>query len=511
MAWTRGRLVMLGACAAVYTFILVWYHCPYAGGSDSSGYLNSAQLMLDGRLSTPLLLPAGMPADLLPADRFTPLGFRLDAAGQNLLPSYPVGLPLHFAFVGWFIGLGPATTVVGVASALAFAFLLYFLGVEFGLRPEWSLSVALLGALSPLTITYALQPMSDLLAAVWVMAAILCALRASRHVGWAGAAGAAFAVAVLVRPTNALIILPAIFALHPSIRTWLAFGLGGLPGALFLAAYNHALYGDTLASGYGDISSLFAARHVPVTLWHYAQWVPVVATPLVFAGLALPWTKIPWRRQAVLLSWGGLLLGFYAFYECTFDAWWYLRFILPALPALALAAALVMQRIPYPIWFLTSRLAPPTTPADVIARSPVLRLPLTVLLFAGAVWWMLEWDRTLRVTKVELDERTYALTAKWIREELPPHAVLVGLQISGNAFHYCRQPALDQNFITPEDYARLNAWLTAQGRVLCAVLHDYEEPVLGKNLPGRWEVVTRLRQATVWRRLDPGDGPAFVP
>lgn len=502
MSYSRGTLIILGALIAFYTFVLAWYHSPYAGGSDSSGYMNSARLMLEGRLTIPVPRPVGMPADLLPPGYHVPLGFILDASQQNLLPSYPVGLPLHFAFVGWFIGLGPATTVVGVASGLAFALLLFLIGRAFGLRPTWSLALALLGALSPLTVTYALQPMSDLLAAVWIMAVILCALRSDRQVGWAVAAGAAFAMAVLVRPTNALLIIPAALALHPTVRTWIAFGLGGVPGALFLAGYNRALYGSFFASGYGDVSSLFALRHVPVTLTHYAKWVPAVATPLVFAALALPWLKLSWRMKGLLLTWAGLPLGFYAFYECTFDAWWYLRFILPALPALGLAAALVLQRFNYPSWFLASRLLPDSAEPAEVARGHILRLPVAALLFVAAIWWMLDWGRTLRVTQVELDERTYALTARWIAEELPADAVLVGLQVSGNALYYCNRPVLDQNFFTPENYARLNTWLAAQGRPLYAVLHDYEESTLRRNLPGRWEEVTRLRQATVWRRLD---------
>ncbi len=501
--FSRGALLTLALLAATYAFFLGWYHSPYAGGSDSSGYMNSARLMLEGRLTDPLRLPAGMPADLLPPQLFVPLGFTSDPTGQHWLPSYPPGLPLHFALLGWLIGLGPATTAIGVGSALAFALLLYFTGREFGLQPNWSLALALLGALSPLTVTYALQPMSDLVAAVWGLATMLFALRSRRHIAWAVAAGAALALAVLVRPTNALFFLPAALALQPSLRHGLAFVLGGVPGALLLALYNRTVYGQFVASGYGDMSHLFSLANVPHTLWHYARWLPAVATPLVLAALALPWQPIPRRLKAVLLTWVAAFLLFYSFYDCTSEHWWYLRFILPALPAVGLAAALVLQRINFPSWFLASRLLPANATPDQLVRGRILRAPVTLLLLLAAAGWLLDWGRTLRVTQVELDERTYALTGRWIADHLPADAVLVAMQVSGNAYYYANRPCLDPNFVTPENYARLNAWLAAHRRPLYAVTHEYEEPTLRQNLPGRWDVVTRLRQATVWRRVDP--------
>jgi hypothetical protein len=498
--WTRRSLLLLGGLAALYGFILTWYHSPYAGGADSAGYMVSAQMLLEGQLRAPVPRPEGMPTGLLSPSHWAPLCFRLDATGEYLVPAYPVGLPLHYALVGWFIGVGTATTLVGVASALAFAILLYVLGREFGLRVEWSLGLALVGAFSPLTIYYALQPMSDLVATVWVMAAILAALRSTRHLGWAGAGGAAFAMAVLVRPTNALILLPLLLALRPSLRAWVAFGLGGLPGAGFYAFYHQHLFGSVLGSGYGSVGGLFDVGHMLPTLWHYAIWGPVVATPLIVASWALPWTRLSWRRQGVLLAWGGGLVLLYTWYEFSRDTWWYLRFILPALPAWGIAAALVLQRIPWPTWFLLSRLASPATPAAEVVRGRLLRLPLAGLIFVAAWGWMLDWGRTLRVTKVELDERGYLMTARWIERELSPEAVLVGLQVSGSVFYYTRRPVLDQNAVSPQDLARLDEWLVARDRPLYAILHEYEIPVLLRNLPGRWEPVTRLRQTTVWRR-----------
>lgn len=502
---SRGWLLLLAGLAICYASYLVWYHCPYAGASDQSGYLNSARLMLDGRLSTPLRAPEGLTADILLREHLVPLGFRLDATQQNLLPTYPVGLPLHLAAAGLVIGLQPAATLVGVASALAFVLLLFLACREFGVSPGWSLSTALLGAVSPLVLMNALQPMSYLLAAVWTLAVMVCALRARRHAGWAAAAGAALAIAVLVRPTNVLLFLPAALALPRSMRSWIAFGLGGLPGALFLAAYNHALYGTFLTSGYGNVRSMFAIRHLPPTLSHYAMWLPVVATPLVLAAAALP--KIDRRRKIILLVWAGSFLFFYGAYECTHETWWYLRFILPALPALGIAAVLALQQIRYPSWFLASRLLPPDATPDQVARGRIAQVPLTILLFVAAAGWLLAWDRSLRVSQIELDDRTYPEVGRWVAGQIPPEAIVAAYQVSGAVLYYSDRPFINPVNMIPEDFARFNAWLDREHRPLYAVLFPFEEADILQRMPGRWEVVTRIRQATVWRRVGP-DNPS---
>lgn len=496
-------MLAVGAAIAVYAFFIAWYHAPYAGGSDSSGYINSAELMLQGRISTPLRLPAGMPADLVSQDAFIPLGFRADARGREMVPTYPPGLPLHLAALGWLTGLEAASRILAVASALAFAALLYFTGREFGVQPVWSFGVAALGALSPLTLLYALQPMSDLLAAVWAVATILCARRARRGTGWAVAAGAALAIAVLVRPTNLLLALPALLALPFRPRAWIALGLGGLPGALFLVWYNHALYGAYLTTGYGEVAGLFSWRHLAPSLWHYVVWIPVVASPLAIAGLALPWIDAPRRDKFVLASWAGTILGFYAAYSYTHDAWWYLRFVLPALPALGLAAALALQAAPLPSWFLASRLLPPGTPVGEVVRKRVWQIPVALLAFVFAIGWMLQGARAFQLSGTELDERPYPLTARWVAGSLPSEAVLLGQQVSGAMLHYTSVPVLIPHFFNHEECIRFEAWLARNRRPLYAALYPNEEALVWTTFPGHWEKVVQIRHTTIWRRTAP--------
>lgn len=505
MQLSRGRLFLLASLAIVYASYLAWYHCPYAGGSDSSGYLNSARLLLAGRFSTPLVLPADLPSEVLSGQYFFPLGFVPDPAGQKLLPTYPVGLPLLFAAAGYFVGLGPGTTVVALAAALGFVLLLYLTAREFGVRPAWAIALAGCGALSPLSLLYALQPMSDLVAATWILLVVFCALRSARYWGWAILAGTALAVAVLVRPTNLLVAAAALVALQPRPRTWLAFVAGGLPGAAFLVFYNHSLYGRIVTTGYGDVSSLFAWKNMWPTLGHYAIWIPVVAGPLVLAALALPWLRLEARRKSVLLLWGGVFVLFYSTYECSQETWWYLRFILPALPATGIAAALALQEIRYPAFFMVSRLLPDDMKPEQITSHHYLRIPLTLVLCLATAGWLVWWDRYLHIRSVELDERAYRLAGQWAAEHLPPNSPVVGYQASGAILYYANRTSLNFNLLTSEDSTRFRAWLDREHRPLYAVLFPFEEALVRERLPGRWEVVTHIRQATVWRRLGPGE------
>jgi hypothetical protein len=503
MLGSRGRLIVLAGAAAAYVFFIVWYHAPYAGGSDSSGYLNSARLMLAGRLTALQSIPAGLTRDVLPRELIHPLGYVPSRTNAELLPIYPVGLPLHFAAIGRIIGLGPATTAVALASAIGLVWLLYLVARAIGLRPSWAGAVAGLAGLSPLTLRYALQPMSDLVAATWGLLTILCALRTSRHWAWAFAAGGALAMSVLVRPTNLLLVAPTLVALAPCVRTWLAFVAGGTPGALLLAWYNHSVYERIVTTGYGDASSLFAWKNVSPTLAHYATWIPVVASPLVFAACALPFLRLERRLKALLLLWGGVLPLFYSFYECTQETWWYLRFLLPALPAFGIAAGLALQQVRFPDLLIACRLLPASDAPGFPDARRFLRIPVAMILLLTTAGWFVSWNRHLGVRFTELDERAYRLAGEWARDHLTPGSIVAAHQVSGALLYYADLQSLNFNTLTPEQSVRFLAWLDARQQPLNAVLYPFEVETVQSTLPGRWERITELRQVTVWRRMGP--------
>ena len=105
----------------------------------------------------------------------------------------------------------PLTTMAKALGALA---LCYLVGRECGLGRGTALTGAIVLGLSPLFLFSSLQPLSDTAAATWTLAAMWGALRlhCTGRLGWAAVTGATFAVAVLVRPTN-VVILPALLVL----------------------------------------------------------------------------------------------------------------------------------------------------------------------------------------------------------------------------------------------------------------------------------------------------------
>ena len=128
---------------------------------------------------------------------------------------------------------------------------------------------------------------------------------------------------------------------------------GTIPGCLFIAWINNALYGSPLASGYGSLSALFSLSHIPTNLERYGSWLLVSQTPLAVAGIAALFVPLESRSgrhanssarrvSSVRLSWW---CGRSTLSTLPFEAWWFLRFLLPAWPAMCLGSAAVLVRM----------------------------------------------------------------------------------------------------------------------------------------------------------------------
>lgn len=268
---------------------------------------------------------------------------------------------------------------------------------------------------------------------------------------------------------------------------------------MFLLWLNRSLYGVGLTTGYGDMSSVFSLAHVPQTLRHYAVWLPLLATPLIGAAGLLPWMNVGRRAKCTLAVWAGVLPVFYATYYFTGLDWWWLRFVLPSLPALAIAAALALQHGRFPAWCPTlHEWLEPSGPAGA-GRA---RLWLTAGLLAVFTPWMVAWTVRLNVLKFKRNDLSYQLTGEWVTRELPANAVLLAYQVSGGLQYYTTRPFVLPGHLQPEDCARLETWLRRTGRPLYAAIHAYEEAEIRRKFPGRWEVVQKIRQATILRRAD---------
>ncbi len=486
-------LVWLGVLAlAGYGVFIYHNYSIVAGGSDSSGYLNSARLFAAGKLQTDVRAPAEFgPVEKLNRLHFLPLGFWPYPNDSKFTPTYPTGLPLHFALASSVVNWIEGPRLVGLLAALGAVALCYAVGREIGLEARLAAAGAVALAACPLFLFTSFQPMSDTLAGTWCLAAVWAALRARRRVGWSAACGTAFAVAVLVRPTN-LFLLPALLVLLGLDWRRLAFAtVGGLPGVAWLAFYNHALYGGALRSGYGDWSALFAWAWVPLTTWHFVKWLAVMLpTPL----LLLPAAAIARRatRSRFLLAlavWFTAITGLYTFYEVSHEVWWCLRFIVPALPPLILMGLLGIEAL------AQGRPAP---------RQDRFRGWAALAIALWAIGAAVFWNRQFAITEIKNGEKVFSKTCAAVREQFPPGTLIVTFQFSGAFYYYTDFAVLRCDQVEPADFARYAALAQKAGRAIVAVDYKWDqEKVLKEHCPGNWVPAGQVFDAT-FRRLMPG-------
>jgi hypothetical protein len=295
------------------------YRQRWVGACDWYGYYAEAQLFTQGHLDMPLKL------DVARYPAAAPLSY--EACDGRAVPQYPPGFPLLLA-AGMLVGVQHFVTPL---CALLSVCLLYLLLIR---RVSRFTAVLFCGmwALFPIVLWGAGNIMSDLPAALGLM---VCYYFFDREKP--AAAGLAFAFAVAIRPTNVLFGL----LLLPLFREWRMFFRFAVPAALggsVYAAYNWHLFGAPWRTGYSYAFSLLSQK----VFSHHSAFYGMTALRQLTPLLALPalWAVVRRRSRSVfLLAWFLVFWVYYSFWEPGADAWWYVRFLLPGLPALFLLAA----------------------------------------------------------------------------------------------------------------------------------------------------------------------------
>jgi hypothetical protein len=470
-----------------------------AGGSDSSGYLNSARLLASGRLQGEQRVPEEFgPLDRLDLVWFTPLGFFPHPNNPHLPPTYPPGLPLHFALAAILTGWTVGPWLVLTGSALAAVCLCYCVARELGLD-RW-LAAAGAGALAtcPVFLFTSIQPLSDTVATTWGLAAVFAALRARRSIPWAAGCGLAFAMAVLVRPTNVL-LLPALVVLIGLQWRKLAWLCGaGLPAAVWLGYYNHVLYGGMLNSGYGQWQLAFSLGYFWATALHFGRWLLLLLPGvLLFTPIAAVFRREILTRQLLALGlWFGTITGLYACYEVSHEVWWCLRFILPAIPALIFAGLLGIAACARSL------------PAERRARFHQI---VAAVIIGWAVFASWHWTGRLGVLLVKQYENAYTDAALSSRGILPANALVVASQTSGAVYYYTQNPILRFDQVEATEFTRLAKLAQTAGRPIYALIFNVEEQsALQERCPGDWTRLTTVRNLGLWL-LSPPPIPHAIP
>jgi hypothetical protein len=487
----RQVRLLLAVMLAAWAWVLASYGTGLAGGADSSGYYNLARLLAQRR-STEVLRPvAGVAMQSYHPLYFTPLGFAPAATPGELVPVYPPGFPLHLALAAPIVGWDNAGVLVNVLAGIAALVLVYHLARRFELPPGWALASVVLFAMFPVTILYFTSLFSDGLATAWCAAAIACALAGHRSARFAALAGFSFGVAVLVRPTDALLLPALLVVLGRQRRALLAFAAGGLPVAFALGAYNLATYGKLLVTGYGDISSQLKLSYFFPRIAHFGVWIARFWTPVV----VLLWIGVAYRalrndrRFVLLAAWVVPFVGFYSFYYHSDRFWWYLRFLLPVLPAVLIGALLVARQL--------GELA--------VARWGSKRgvRPLIVALLVGVALWAVassrHWNRFFRVVHLASREVEYPQGVAWMARQVPPDAAIACFQTSGAVYAYSRFPVIRYDILDQGSAARLAGELHANETPVFALLFEFEVPAFRERYGDAFVELGRSGRSSLWR------------
>jgi hypothetical protein len=460
-----------------------------AGGSDSYCYVSQASSWLDGSIARPQVVGFATPwpnADLT-----------LAPAGYVPSPHIPGGIapicPPGFGLV------------MAAAAAVAGPNAVYFLVPLFGGLLVWctfvlgralrggalGVAAAIVTASSPIVLYQVVQPMSDIPAAsAWLMAlALLIVPTRARLL----AAGAATSLAVMMRPNlaPAALVLAAAAWWHPMeaavgadqrltaprpLARAVLVACGGIPLALVTAWAHATVYGSPVRAGYGSLDGLFAIAHVVPNIERYAKWLNDSHTPIVWLAALTP--LVAWQQGTTWLS--TLLAAFVLAVVCAyvpytvFDDWWYLRFLLPAVPlVLILSLNVVAEGV---CWASGSN-------APAAGRSPrrqVVGRLAAVLVGALAVALSIQFVRTAidrSAFNLWRSDGRFVTTGQAVARLVPDTGVVWSAFHSGNVRLYGHRPSVLWDALPADWLDRALQSLTQEGRESFLVLDSFEEPV----------------------------------
>jgi 4-amino-4-deoxy-L-arabinose transferase-like glycosyltransferase len=468
---SAGRVagLLLVLAAAVATLAFGWsYGVRAAGGSDQFGYVSQSALIRHGHLKIDQRFATEMPWPH-PEWAFAPLAYRPSPDGETMVPTYPPGLSLLMAGARM---ISPCLLyyIAPVCGALLVVFT-YLIGRRF-FSSSTGVVAAVLTASSPTVLYMSLLPMSDVPAAACWVAALLMAAPSS--VGRALAAGVLTGLAVAIRPNLVpLALFPWLLTLpdwrdkRRAVVPTLAFAAGTAPFIGFVAWINAYLHGSPFTSGYGSLLPGFAVDHAMSNLSRYPRWWLESQGVLTFLFLACLFRRHAGRRREaiVLLLFSAAVFLCYLFYM-PFDAWWFLRFLLPAIPFAFIFCADAVQ-------WLTSRFSQTVRLAALLA--------FTVVATIHAVGF----SRDAGISTIGEGEQKYVETGVFVDRVTPPDAVIVSVQHGGSIRYYSGRLTLRFDAFEGGELDRAIEALEGSGRPVYLLLEGFEVPRFRERFAGQ--------------------------
>ncbi len=386
-------------------------------------------------------------------------------------------------------GFCAAFVVVPLCGALT-AWLTFVLGQQVFGRPAVSLGASALVATSPVFLYQLMNPMSDVpVTAAWTLAVVLSIA------GWSTMAGIVAGVALIIRPNLAGVAIALLIWLALTRRNPMRFLAGMIPFVFVIGAINASLYESALVSGYGTLEEVYAWSYWWPNVRQFAAWMFSTQTPVVLlAGLYLvvprwfPPSPVPYPR-VLLIGLGAAVTLSYLFY-LPFDAWWYLRFLLPIWPVMMVLTVAAIEVIAHQV----ARSATP-----VVVGIAVVLLALNGLRVASA---RLAFD-------IGRGERRYIDVARFIESHTDQRAVVLALQHSGTIRLYAGRLTLRFDQLDPSWLDRAVDFLAASGRHPYIVLEGHERSLFAARfsasahgaLPGQPMAQLDAAQVSVYDAL----------
>jgi hypothetical protein len=456
--WWLPATAMLAAAGVLA--VTVVFGSRAAGGSDAYGYVSEAGLWLHGDLHVHQDFVAQVPwpnADWT----FTPLGYR-PAGDHVLVPTYAPGVPLLMALLS--VAFGPCGPyLLNPLCAALLVMLAYGLGARVSGAPAGAIA-AVLVASSPALLFASMWPMSDVpAAAFWTLALVLACGDGRRA---AAASGITAGIAIAIRPNLApLALFPFLMLAWPlrraprrAVTIALVFGIACMPFVLFIAGVNSSLYGSPFESGYGKALDIFDIANTTANLVRYPRWLFETQGPLVFVfpfAVMIPGPAVASRwRRGLLLTFAAAVWTCYLWYE-PFDAWWYLRFVLPAFPIIFVLAGHVA-------WNATTRLG---------TRGRIAAAVMFTCMMAN---YGIAQARERGAFAIGAGEQKYADVGRYVASQLPANAIVFTVQHSGSIRHYSSRRTIQWQSLSSDWLDGAIAYLRTAGFEPYIVLEEWE-------------------------------------
>lgn len=470
------RLFLVALMAAVLVVGIRWGTFA-VGGSDSSCYVLQARGWATRQLQRPVPLALQAPWPGAPST-FAVSGHVASATVPGaMVPVCASGLSIIMAV---FLRLGGEQAVFWVVPFFGALLVgaIYRLGCQ--IAPRVGLAAAALTAASPVFLFQLVQPMSDVPAAALWCVALAFAVSAAPVAIFCS--GLATSLAILVRPNLlplGLAIGVALLAkpgrpMRDRLMRAAAYAAGSAPGCIAVACIQQYFYGSPLSSGYGSPEALFALNRVGSNMGHYLTWLWDTETPVWLLALATPMLCRRWL-MGVCASLSLVNLACYLPYV-VFEEWWYLRFLLPAIPLVLLLSVVTLD-------WLFIRLA--ETAGGWARRNHAVasRVGLAlVTIVVVAVMVRTAKDRS--VFSLAFLESRFARAGNFVARRLPENAVVITSWESGSVTYYSGRQTVVWDALDPGWLDRTLDFLRRRGLQPYVLVERWEEAIFRARFAG---------------------------